>query len=284
MEMKHLINPKSKLKRLYEGTLWAEGPVWKNNSLIWSDVRSNTMHLYNPATTITEIFRDPSDYNNGNTTDLEGRLIRCQHGKRRVVREERDGSITVIADRFENNKFNSPNDVAVKSDGSIWFTDPDYGILSNDEGYKSQSEQSGNFVYRVSYSGEVEKVLTNFDKPNGIVFSPNEDLLYVADSGSPHNVKRYSVDSSGKLSNEIVFCDLRDGSPDGMTVDTHGNLYICDVKKSKIRLLSDSSKYIGSIDIPERVANCTFGGEDNSQLFITASTSLYGLKTETTGK
>jgi len=282
--MKHLISPKSKLNKLYTGTLWAEGPVWKNNSLIWSDVRSNTMHIYDPLTSKTEVFRDPSDYNNGNTLDNEGRLIRCQHGKRRVIREESDLSITIIADKFEKNKFNSPNDVAVRSDGSIWFTDPDYGILSNDEGYKSKSEQDGNFVFKVNNSGEVEKVLTNFDKPNGLVFSPNEDLLYVADSGTPHNVKRYSIDSSGKVSNEIIFCDMRNGSPDGMTVDINGNLYVCDVKKSKIRVFSDTSKYIGSISIPERVANCTFGGENNSQLFITASTSLYEIKTETTGK
>ncbi len=282
--MKHLVSPKSKLNKLYTGTLWAEGPVWKNNSLIWSDVRNNTMHSYDPLTSITEVFRDPSDYNNGNTLDIEGRLIRCQHGKRRVIREESDQSITIIADKFEKNKFNSPNDVAVRSDGSIWFTDPDYGILSNDEGYKSESEQGGNFVFKVSKSGEIEKVLTNFDKPNGLVFSPNEDFLYVADSGAPHNVKRYSVDSVGGLSKETLFCDMRNGSPDGMTVDVQGNLYVCDVKKSKIRVFSNSSKYIGSIDIPERVANCTFGGEDNSQLFITASTSLYEIKTETTGK
>ena len=288
--------PNDGLIKLYSGTVWAEGPVWINNlsSLVWSDVRSNKMLIYNSNNNSVSTFRDPSSFNNGNCLDNEQKLISCQHENRRVVRQENDGNLTVVADNFEGKKFNSPNDVAVKSDGSVWFTDPPYGILTNEEGKKSESEIGGNYVYRVDKNGSVSKVLDSFDKPNGIVFSPDEKHLYVADSGAaepgnidfnkPHHVKRYDVDMGGNLSNEIIFCEIEKGFPDGMAVDVDGNLFICDPHGQKIHIYELSGNLIGNINIPERVANCTFGGENNSLLYITASTSLYLLETGTTGK
>jgi len=288
--------PNDDLIKLYSGTIWAEGPVWINNlsSLVWSDVRSNKMLIYNSNNGLTSTFRSPSNFNNGNCLDNEQMLISCQHENRRVVRQENDGNLTVVADNFEGKKFNSPNDVVVKSDGSVWFTDPPYGILTNEEGKKSESEIGGNHVYKVSKDGLISKVLDSFDKPNGIVFSPDEKYLYVADSGAaepgnidfnkPHHVKRYDVDMSGNLSNEMIFCEIEEGFPDGMAADVYGNLFICDPHGQKIHIYEESGNLIGTINVPERVANCTFGGENNSLLYITASTSLYLLETGTIGK
>jgi gluconolactonase len=283
----------SSLEKLFSGTVWAEGPVWKEDKLIWSDVRSNKMYSYNQKSNLSEVFRDPSGFNNGNCLDNEGRLVRCQHGFRRIIREEENGDITIIADKYQEKKFNSPNDVAVKKDGTIWFTDPPYGILTNEEGTKATSEQEGNFVFKVLQDGTVEKILDNFDKPNGIVFSPNENFLYVGDSGAaspgnidlskPHHVKRYTLSDEGKPMNEQIFCEIEGGFPDGMVSDNQGNLFICDPHGQKIHIYDDASSYLGVINMPERVANCTFGGEDKSQLFITASSSLYLLKTNTIG-
>ncbi|MBM01920.1 MAG: gluconolactonase [Chloroflexi bacterium] len=288
--------PNDELIKLYSGTIWAEGPAWINNlsSLVWSDVRSNKMLIYDSKIESVSTFRSPSSFNNGNCLDNLQRLISCQHENRCIVREEDNGNLTVIADNFEGKKFNSPNDVVVKSDNSIWFTDPPYGILTNEEGKKSESEIGGNYVYKVDDNGTVSKILDNFDKPNGIVFSPDEKYLYVADSGAaepgnidfnkPHHVKRYDLDNNGNLSNEIIFCDIEEGFPDGMTTDIDGNLFICDPYGHKIHIYESSGNFIGHINIPERVANCTFGGENNSLLYITASTSLYVLETGTIGQ
>ncbi len=288
--------PNDDLIKLYSGTIWAEGPVWINNlsSLVWSDVRSNKMLIYNSNNGLVSTFRSPSNFNNGNCLDNEQMLISCQHENRRVVRQENDGTLTVVADKFEGKMFNSPNDVVVKSDGSVWFTDPPYGILTNEEGKKSESEIGGNHVYKVGKDGLVSKVLDSFDKPNGIVFSPDEKYLYVADSGAaepgnidfnkPHHVKRYDVDMSGNLRNGMIFCEIEKGFPDGMAVDVNGNLFICDPHGQKIHIYDDHGNLIGTINVPERVANCTFGGENNSLLYITASTSLYLLETGTIGK
>ena len=294
-KFRNLINEDFELEKIYSGTIWAEGPAWleDKNIIVWSDVKSNKMLSCNVETRLVTEFRYPSEFNNGNCTDASGRLISCQHGKRRVVRLEENGNLTVIADNYNNKKLNSPNDVAVSLNGNIWFTDPPYGILTNQEGHKSSSEQDGNHLYKVSENFNIEKIDANFDKPNGLAFSPDGKILYVADSGAAepgnfnlsraHNIQKFNLDNYDNILSNEIFTEIENGFPDGMTVDINGNLFVCDPNGMKIHIYDPSSKKIGHINIPERVANCTFGGHNKSDLYITASTSLYKLETNTKG-
>ena len=294
-KFKNLIPDNFSLEKIYSGTIWAEGPVWikDKNLIVWSDVKSNKMLSCDVETKIISDFRNPSEFNNGNCTDISGRLISCQHGKRRVVRQEKNGDLSVIADNYNNKKLNSPNDVAVSKSGNIWFTDPPYGILTNQEGHKSKSEQDGNHLYRVDQKLNIKKIDAKFDKPNGLVFSPDGKILYVADSGAaepgnfnlsrPHNIQKFILDNEENVLTKEIFVEIENGFPDGMTVDINGNLFVCDPNGMKIHIFDPSSERLGHIDIPERVANCTFGGHNKSDLYITASTSLYKLKTNTNG-
>ena len=293
--LKNLIPESNDLEKLYSGTIWAEGPVWLESErlIAWSDVKSNKMLSYNIDTSEVVDYRNPSDFNNGNCTDNEGRIIRCQHGLRRVIREEKNGEITVIADNYNDKKLNSPNDVAVSKLDNVWFTDPPYGILTDQEGHKSISEQDGNHLFMVGPGLKIKKINAKFDKPNGLAFSPNGKYLYVADSGAanpgnfdlsrPHNIQVFELDDEENIISNKIFAEINNGCPDGMTVDVHGYLFVCDPNGKKIHIFESSSNYIGNINIPERVANCTFGGENKSDLYITASTSLYRLKTLTRG-
>ena len=294
-KFKNLIPDNFSLEKIYSGTIWAEGPVWikDKNLIVWSDVKSNKMLSCDVETKIISDFRNPSEFNNGNCTDISGRLISCQHGKRRVVRQEKNGDLSVIADNYNNKKLNSPNDVAVSKSGNIWFTDPPYGILTNQEGHKSESEQDGNHLYRVDQKFNIKKIDAIFDKPNGLAFSPDGKILYVADSGAaepgnfnlsrPHNIQKFILDNEENVITNEIFVEIENGFPDGMTVDINGNLFVCDPNGMKIHIFDPSSERLGHIDIPERVANCTFGGHNKSDLYITASTSLYKLKTMTNG-
>ena len=293
--LKNLIPESNDLEKLYSGTIWAEGPVWLESErlIAWSDVKSNKMLSYNIDSSEVIDYRNPSDFNNGNCIDYEGRIIRCQHGLRRVIREEKNGEITVIADNYNDKKLNSPNDVAVSKLDNVWFTDPPYGILTDQEGHKSISEQDGNHLFMVGPGLKIKKINAKFDKPNGLAFSPNGKYLYVADSGAanpgnfdlsrPHNIQVFEIDDDENIISNKIFAEINNGFPDGMTVDVHGNLFVCDPNGKKIHIFESSSNYIGNINIPERVANCTFGGENKSDLYITASTSLYRLKTLTRG-
>ena len=293
--LKNLIPESNDLEKLYTGTIWAEGPVWLESErlIAWSDVKSNKMLSHNIDTSEVIDYRNPSDFNNGNCTDNEGRIIRCQHGLRRVIREEKNGEITVIADNYNDKKLNSPNDVAVSKLGNVWFTDPPYGILTDQEGHKSISEQDGNHLFMVGPGLKIKKINAKFDKPNGLAFSPNGKYLYVADSGAanpgnfdlsrPHNIQVFELDDDENIISNKIFAEINDGFPDGMTVDVNGNLFVCDPNGEKIHIFESSSNYIGNINIPERVANCTFGGENKTDLYITASTSLFRIKTLTHG-
>ena len=286
-KFKNLIPDNFSLEKIYSGTIWAEGPVRikDKNLIVWSDVKSNKMLSYDAETGVVSDFRNPSEFNNGNCTDISGRLISCQHGKRRVVRQEKNGELSVIADNYNYKKLNSPNDVAVSKSGNIWFTDPPYGILTNQEGHKSESEQDGNHLYRVDQKLNIKKIDAKFDKPNGLVFSPDGKILYVADSGAaepgnfnlsrPHNIQKFILDNEENVLTKEIFVEIENGFPDGMTVDINGNLFVCDPNGMKIHIFDPSSERLGHIDIPERVANCTFGGHNKSDLYITASTSLY---------
>ena len=286
----NIIPGNSALEQLWTGARWCEGPVYFGDGdfLLFSDIPNNRMMRWTPDGQVG-VFRQPSDYTNGNTRDRQGRLISCQHGQRRVVRTEVDGSLTVIADSYDGKPLNSPNDVIVKSDDSIWFTDPPYGILSDYEGHKSPIEQASNNVYRVDPgTGAVEIAIDDFVKPNGLAFSPDESVLYVADSAVSHNpndprhIRAFDVGADGKsLSNDRVFAVVEPGLPDGFRLDTDGRLW-CSAGDG-VHCYTPEGHLIGKILVPEVVANVCFGGPKRNRLFICGTTSMYSIYTHING-
>ncbi len=278
---RHCIRSSAKIERLYEGCRWAEGPAWfpAHRSLIWSDIPNDRMLRWDETTGHVGTFRCPANYANGNTVDREGRLVTCEHGGRRVTRTEPDGSITVITDRFEGKRYNSPNDVVVKSDGSIWFTDPTYGIDTDYEGHKSPAEQDGSHVYRVAPDGSVTRVLDDFIKPNGLAFSPDEKRLYVVDSGrthvvnGPRHIRVFDVADDGALTGGAVFAD--NGNYDGLRLDDEGRVWTSATEA--VHCYEPDGTLLGKIEIGEPVSNVVFGGAKRNRLFITATTSLYAV-------
>ena len=281
--------PIAAIEKLYDGCRWAEGPVWfaDGGYLVWSDIPNNRLLRWTPEKGV-DVFNADSNYTNGNTRDTQGRLVSCQHGGRRVIRTEPNGSTTVIADSYNGKPLNSPNDVVVKSDGSIWFTDPNYGIMSNYEGYKADMEQDGCFVYRVSADlNEITIVVDDFVKPNGLAFSPDEKILYIADSGvshdpeAPHHIRAFDVSDDGQLSNGRVFAEVSPGLPDGFRLDTDGNIWTS--AADGVHCYAPDGTLLGKIKVPEVVANLTFGGPRRNRLFITGTTSLYSVFVAATG-
>ena len=284
-----ILRPDSTLERLCTGAVWSEGPVWLDDreTLVWSDIPNNRMLAWSPGTGMT-VFRAPSHFSNGNTLDREGRMVTCEHGARRVTRTEHDGTITVLADRYKGKRLNSPNDVVVKSDGSIWFTDPPYGIMHDYEGHKADSEIGANYVYRLDpRSGELAIVADDFDKPNGIAFSPDESLLYVSDTGvshdpnGPHHIRRFKVGARGKLSGGEVFATISPGAADGFRLDVDGNVWTS--AGDGVHCFAPDGTLLGRIKIPEMVSNVCFGGPKRNRLFITGTTSLYAVYLGQTG-
>ncbi|AXF17173.1 SMP-30/gluconolactonase/LRE family protein [Paraburkholderia caledonica] len=278
-----LLQPNASMDKLTGECLWAEGPVYfpATDLLIWSDIPNNRMLRWAPGMGVG-VYRAPSNYSNGNTRDREGRLVSCEHGTRRVTRTEHDGSITVIASHFEGKQLNSPNDVIVDSEGAIWFTDPDYGIISDYEGYRADSEVGRCNVYRVSPGDtQVRLVSDDFVKPNGLAFSPDESKLYIADSAASHDdnaprhIRVFDVASNGELRNGRVFVEMQSGVPDGMRVDEHGNVWTS--AEDGVHCYAPDGALLGKILIPEVVANLTFGGPRRNRLFITATSSVYAL-------
>jgi gluconolactonase len=271
-----------RLEKLHTGTRWAEGPCYFGDTgvLIWSDIPNNRMLRYVEGLGV-DVFRQPSNCSNGNTRDRQGRLISCEHQTRRVTRTEWDGTITVLADRYQGKRLNSPNDVVVKSDGSIWFTDPPYGIMSDYEGDKSVSELDHNYVFRLDPASNalspnaLSIVASDFDKPNGIAFSPDESQLFVADSGQPRHMRVFDVIDGKLLSGSRVFAECDAGIFDGFRFDTDGNLWTS--TKAGVSCYAPGGELIGKIRVPEAVANLTFGGRKKNRLFITATTSLYSV-------
>lgn len=268
------------VKQIATGFDWVEGPVWFGdaNCLLFSDIPNNRIMRWIPGLG-TSIYREPSNYSNGHTRDRQGRLISCEHGTRRVTRTAADGSVTVIADSFEGKRLNSPNDVVVKSDGTIWFTDPHYGIKTNYEGFISEQELPCQ-VYRVDPSkGTIDVVLTDFSGPNGLAFSPNEDKLYVADTGAifdedaERHIRVFDVDADSRLSGGGVFHQISEGFADGFRLDSDGNLWSS--AADGVHCINSSGALIGKVLVPELVSNVCFGGRSKHQLFITASTSVY---------
>lgn len=272
--------PTAELEVLYDGCRWAEGPVWFNDGgfLVWSDIPNNRMLRWTPDQGVGA-FRANSNFANGNTRDREGRLVTCEHGGRRVTRTEPDGSLTVIADSHDGRRLNSPNDVVVKSDGTIWFTDPTYGIMSDYEGHKGEQEQEGCFVFCVDPArGEIRVVADDFVKPNGLAFSPDERRLFIADSGlshdpdGPHHIRAFDVSDRNTLSGGEVFVEVSPGVPDGFRFDDQGNLWSS--AQDGVRVFDPEGNPLGRIKTEKMVANLTFGGPKRNRLFITSTDRL----------
>jgi gluconolactonase len=269
------------VERLATGFRWCEGPVWFGDlrALLWSDIPNNRIMRWDEETGAVSVFRKPSNYANGNTRDRQGRLVTCEHDARRVTRTEYDGRITVICDRFEGKPLNSPNDVVVKSDDSVWFTDPPFGILSDYEGHTAPVELPTN-VYRVDRDGRATVVVGDIPRPNGLAFSPDESKLYVVVSGaSPREIRVYDVVANGTaLANGKVFVDCGTGVPDGFRCDTDGNLW-CGwgggEGEDGVAIFNPDGRMIGRILLPERTANLCFGGAKRNRLFLASSQSLY---------
>ncbi|MGD9950992.1 MAG: SMP-30/gluconolactonase/LRE family protein [Burkholderiales bacterium] len=283
--------PLAKIERLATGlTRWAEGPVYFGDQrcLVWSDVPGDCMWRWDETTGAVGVWRKPSGHANGNTRDRQGRLVTCEHGGRRVSRTEPDGAIVTLADRFEGKRLNSPNDVVCKADGSIWFTDPSFGILGWYEGAKADAELPTN-VYRLDPSGEFAVVAEGINQPNGLAFSPDESVLYIVESRSvPRKILAYDVTGGRSLSNRRVLIDAGPkGTPDGFRVDVDGNLWcgwgMGEAGLDGVHVFNPDGRFIGRIDLPERCANVCFGGLHRDRLFMAATTSLYALYVNTQG-
>src|SRR5690242_5170454 len=278
---RRLVHANAHVEKLYSGCRWAEGPAWfaAGRYLVWSDIPNDRMLRWDETDGSVSVFRQPAMNTNGHTVDLQGRLVSCEHRSRSVSRIEFDGTRTVLADRYEGKRFNSPNDVIVKSDGSVWFTDPSYGIDSDYEGDAAPSEIGANNVYRIDPdSGRVTIVASDFVQPNGLAFSPDESLLYVADTGlthradGPHHLRRFKVAADGKsLSDGAVFATCPVGLYDGFRVDVHGNLWLS--AGNGVHCHASDGSHIGRIVVAESVANVCFGGPKLNRLFICATTS-----------
>ena len=269
-------------------TLWAEGPAWNTvgRYLVWSDIPNNVQMRWTEEDGRVTVFRNPSGDSNGNTFDFEGRQLSCEHGGRRVVRREHDGSLTVIAEKFNGKKLNSPNDVAVHPDGGIWFTDPTYGIRGNYEGFKGEQETK-EAVYRVDpQSRQVEKVTDDQSGPNGVCFSPDYKKVYVADTGTGRDIRVYDVDGKS-LRNGKRFIQLDipgTGAPsaaDGIRCDVDGNVWAG--ARPGVQVIAPNGERIGMIRMPETCANLCFGGAKRNRLFMAGSQSLYAVYVDTTG-
>jgi gluconolactonase len=274
--------------RHYVGTKWAEGPAWSGEGhyLVWSDLPNNRQMRFLEEDSHVSTLREPSGYSNGNTFDFEGRQLSCEHAGRRVVRYEHTGKMTVIADKFEGKPLNSPNDIVVHPDGSIWFTDPTYGIQGNYEAFQAASEMK-QAVYRVDGKTlEIAKVNDDADQPNGLCFTPDYKKLYVADTGAPQNVRIYDIDGKS-LRNGRNFVQLdipgtsTKSAPDGIRCDVDGNLW-CGCRPG-VQIVTPGGERIGMIRAPETCANVSFGGTKRNHLFMASSQSLYAVFVGTRG-
>ena len=278
-----LFNGNAHVDRLYTGCRWAEGPAWfaAGRYLVWSDIPNNRMLRYDETSGNVSVFRQPCGNTNGHTVDRQGRLVSCEHSGRRVSRTEFDGSIITIADKWQGKRFNSPNDAVVKSDGSIWFTDPAYGIESDYEGDKAESEIGACHVYRVDPgTGQADAVITDMVRPNGIAFSLDEKKLYVVDTGRTHgahhpaHMRVFNVDGKGKkVKGSNVFAECTVGLFDGFRLDDQGNIWTS--AGDGVHCYASDGTLIGKVKVPEVVANVCFGGAKLNCLYIAGTTSLY---------
>jgi gluconolactonase len=274
-----------RIARLHTGCRWTEGPAYfpAGRYLVFSDIPNDRILRWDETTGSVGVFRHPAGFANGHTVDRQGRLVSCEHGHRRVTRTEHDGSVTVLADRYQGKRFNSPNDVVVHGDGSVWFTDPSYGIDSDYEGHQAESEIGACHVYRVHPSDdELRVVADDFTGPNGLAFSADERQLYIVDSREKH-IRRFDVTdaASGRLSGGEVFATSTAGSFDGVRLDDTGRLWAA--AHDGLHCFDPDGTLLGKLHFPEIVANFTFGGPQRNVLFVCGSTSLYSIRTNVTG-
>ncbi|WP_199701777.1 SMP-30/gluconolactonase/LRE family protein [Jiangella rhizosphaerae] len=275
------------LERLYTGTVWAEGPVWlpRTRRVRWSDIPNDRILEWDAATGETTVYGTGVEYTNGRTLDLEGHVVQCSHGRRRVERDA-DGVVTPIVEAVGGRRFNSPNDVVVAGDGSIWFTDPPYGIdPSGREGHPGEQEYGGCHVFRYDEAtGELTAVVTDMVHPNGLAFSPDESVLYVADTGylravpGARSIRAYDV-VDGRCGNGRVFATVRPGAADGIRVDEEGRVWAS--SGDSVQVFTPDGERVAAVPVPETVSNVCFGGDDGTELFVTATTSLYRIRTTT---
>ncbi len=271
---KALVDPAAKVEKLAGDMKFLEGPVWvpEKKAVIFSDIPNSVLMQWSAEGGLKEYRK--SEASNGNVLDAQGRIVTCQHTGRNLVREEADGKITVLVSTADGKKFSSPNDLAVKSDGSVWFTDPPYGIPKGQE-----KEQPGNYVYRLAPDGKTVTIISKeFNMPNGIVFSPDESRVYIADSGKPGRVGAFPVQADGTVSAALWWTE---GGADGIRVDALGNLYTA--SSDGVRIYHPDGKKLATISMPEVPANLCFGGADGKTLYITARTSLYSVPVKVAG-
>jgi gluconolactonase len=273
------------LRRLHTGCRWTEGPVYfpAGRYLVFSDIPNDRLLRWDETTGEVGVFRQPAGYANGHTRDRAGRLVSCEHGNRRVSRTEHDGTVTVLAERYQGKRLNSPNDVVERSDGSIWFTDPSYGIDSDYEGYRAESEIGACHVYRVDPDdGEVRIVADDFTRPNGLAFSVDESKLYIADTRQkPSHIRVFDVTDSGTLTGGEIFGTSDSGGFDGLRVDTEGRVWAA--AHDGLHCFAPDGTRIGKLKVPEICSNLTFGGPRRNELFITATSSVYNLRVNFNG-
>jgi gluconolactonase len=275
------------IRRMHTGTLWAEGPAWNGvgRFLVWSDIPNNVQMRWLEEDDHVTVFRSPSGYSNGNTFDFQGRQLSSEHGGRRVVRYEPNGTVTVIADKFQGKRLNSPNDLVVHPDGGIWFTDPMYGIAGNYEGFRADSELPM-AVYRVDpQNGQIAKVSDELAGPNGLCFSPDYKMLYICDTGAPREIRVFDVDGQTlRKGRAFVKLDSQEFGPaaaDGIRCDMDGNVWAG--ARPGVQVVAPTGERIGAIRLPENCANICFGGTKRNRLFMAASQSLYSVYVNATG-
>jgi gluconolactonase len=276
-----LVPVAARVEKVASDMKFTEGPVWTNADggyLVFSDIPSNELKRWDEKNG-SQTYRKPSNETNGNTRDLQGRLLSCEHAGRKVVIEEKPGEVKTLVDQFDGKKFNSPNDAVVKSDGSVWFTDPPYGLP---KGEKREIDKQGVYCFK---GGQTRMVASDFDMPNGLCFSPDEKKLYVADSGKPHHIRVFDLvmtaSTNWTLKNSKIFCVIDKGVPDGIRCDEQGNIWSSAGEGAQI--FSPDGKLIGKILVPESPANLCFGGADGKTLFVTARHSLYRIQTSVAG-
>ena len=294
--LRPLLRPGATLQKLTDGAVQAEGPVYfhEDDSVVWSDAHGNRLLRWSAKEGMS-VLRDPSDYQSGNYRDLEGRLVACSQGQRAIIRREHNGEWQVLVDRYQGKRLNSPNDLVVKSDGTIWFTDPPFDLTQPDQGYGGEQEQPGSFVYRFEpTTGEIDAVVKEMERPNGLAFSPDESFLYVSDTSAfehpqqHHYIRVYEVVDGRQLKNGRIFATIEPGQPDGFRIDEQGNIFTS--SQDSVQVYAPDGTCLGKILVPETCTNLTFGGErvgeampEASRLFITAGTSLYAIDLNTKG-